>query len=70
MSPATDEDHATALLYLDGELQQLLVKDPQLPEALLPGWSGRDDAATLLAHRHEWRPAAREYWRAKVESFK
>jgi phenylacetic acid degradation operon negative regulatory protein len=69
MSPKTDEDHAIALLQLDGELQQLLVKDPQLPDPLLPGWSGRNDAATLLTYRQEWRPAAREYWRVTVESY-
>jgi phenylacetic acid degradation operon negative regulatory protein len=68
MSPKTAEDHAIALLHLDGELQQFQVTDPQLPEALLPDWSGRHDAATLLACRQRWRPAATEYWRATVES--
>jgi phenylacetic acid degradation operon negative regulatory protein len=69
MSPKTAEDHAIALLHLDGELQQFQVTDPQLPEALIPVWSGRHDAATLLACRQRWRPAAREHWRATVQSW-
>ncbi|MDH6285015.1 PaaX family transcriptional regulator [Prescottella agglutinans] len=66
--PRSRADKSATLLRLDAQLQQLLVTDPQLPGALLPEWTGRADAAALLDLRQRWRPAARAYWQALVES--
>ncbi len=68
MRPRTGEDQASALLQLNAQLQHLLVTDPQLPGALLPGWVGRSDAAVLLDLRQRWRPGALAYWRDLVQS--
>lgn len=69
MTPHSAKDRTAALLQLNAQLQQLLVTDPQLPDALLPGWSGRADAAALLDIRRRWRPDSRTYWQALVRSY-
>ena len=68
MTPESRRDRTAALLQLNAQLQQLLVTDPQLPGVLLPGWSGRTDAAALLGIRQRWRADARAYWQELVQS--
>jgi phenylacetic acid degradation operon negative regulatory protein len=53
------------LSYLDLlNLQQRFMRlDPQLPEALLPDWIGREGARMFRARRERWGPAAhRRFW--------
>ncbi len=50
------------LLQLDEELQRFPSLDPQLPEELVPHWSGRTAAERLLACRAAWLPMARGHW--------
>lgn len=66
-TPATDAEHLVALLDLDRELQDLLVTDPHLPRALIPRWSGRESAATLLRLRRLWHPRAETHWHDTLE---
>jgi phenylacetic acid degradation operon negative regulatory protein len=61
-APGHPAEAMAALLELDEELQSAPSWDPQLPPVLAPGWSGRADAALLLALRGKWLTSARERW--------
>jgi phenylacetic acid degradation operon negative regulatory protein len=50
-----------ALLDLNGELQQLPLLDPQLPEELAPRSLTRDSAGVLMGLKQKWRGQARDY---------
>jgi phenylacetic acid degradation operon negative regulatory protein len=59
-----DRDHLL-LSYLDLlNLQQRFMRlDPQLPEALLPDWIGREAAQMFRSRRERWGPAAHNrFW--------
>jgi phenylacetic acid degradation operon negative regulatory protein len=44
-------------------------RDPQLPEALLPEWIGRQGAALLRTRRRQWaRRAHARFWQIVDES--
>lgn len=54
-------------VQLANELQRFPFIDPQLPEALLPEWIGREAARLFIRLRGEWWDAAHRRWREVVE---
>lgn len=60
---------AALLAHLDlaGALRHFPFVDPQLPEALLPRWVGRDVTRWSQQLSREWSEAAHARWRAIVE---
>lgn len=60
--PDGPSEALTALLELDGELQTLPSRDPQLPSSLVPHWQGREAATRLLALRSSWLGPATRRW--------
>lgn len=51
-----------SLLQVDAILQDMVSRDPWLPETLCPHWPGRAHAAALVAFRDELLVPARAYW--------
>jgi phenylacetic acid degradation operon negative regulatory protein len=68
LEPAPGDPVLLAHLELAGALRHFPFIDPQLPEALLPDWIGRE--ATRWSHELSaaWSEAAHARWRAIVES--
>jgi phenylacetic acid degradation operon negative regulatory protein len=61
VDPQSGPEAVQALLDLNGELQQLPLLDPQLPEELAPHSSTRDSAEQLMGFKRRWRGQARGY---------
>jgi phenylacetic acid degradation operon negative regulatory protein len=64
--PAEGDEVLLAKLELAGAVRHFPFVDPQLPEALAPGWIGRRAMTRLTELADEWRPAAHARWRAIV----
>ena len=64
LTPETGPEAVRALLDLNGELQQLPLLDPQLPEELAPRSVTRDSASALMGLKRRWRGQARDYLEA------
>jgi phenylacetic acid degradation operon negative regulatory protein len=58
LAPQTPDEKLFESIRLSNEYQVLPRTDPQLPEALLPGWIGRQVARHIEALRAQWRPVA------------
>jgi phenylacetic acid degradation operon negative regulatory protein len=58
LAPETPDEKLFESIRLSNEYQVLPRTDPQLPEALLPGWIGRQVARHIEALRTQWRPLA------------
>ena len=65
--PASGDPILLAHLELIGALRHFPFIDPQLPEALLPGWIGREATKVFERLSATWSPPAHERWRAIVE---
>lgn len=63
LDPA-DSEILTAHLRMISEWQEFPRSDPQLPEALLPGWIGRQVARRIEDLRAQWMPRVREHFAA------
>lgn len=61
-APQTPDELLFTELRALGQLQRFPFTDPQLPEALLPGWIGRTVTARLQGLRRQWAGAVRERW--------
>jgi phenylacetic acid degradation operon negative regulatory protein len=61
VEPQGGPEAVRALLDLNGELQQLPLLDPQLPEELAPHSSTRESAEMLMGLKRRWRGVARDY---------
>ncbi|MBO0874849.1 MAG: hypothetical protein J2P19_15800, partial [Pseudonocardia sp.] len=55
--PAPGGETLAAHIWLIGEYRILPRLDPQLPEALLPGWVGREVARRIERLRDQWAPS-------------
>jgi len=64
LKPEPGEDMLYAFLRMISEWQELPRTDPQLPEALLPGWVGRRVARRIEALRDQWTPEVRRTFAA------
>jgi phenylacetic acid degradation operon negative regulatory protein len=64
LDPADSDEMLTAHLRMISEWQEFPRSDPQLPEALLPGWIGRQVARRIEALRAQWTPRVREHFAA------
>ncbi|WKN60686.1 PaaX family transcriptional regulator C-terminal domain-containing protein [Rhodococcus opacus] len=62
--PESGPDAVRLLLQVDGVLQDMVSQDPWLPSELCEGWTGRQDAAGLLAYRDALLVPARVLGRA------
>ena len=65
--PASGPDAVRLLLQVDEILQDMVSQDPWLPAELCPDWTGRQDAARLLAYRDALLVPARAYWANLLE---
>ncbi|GGG60535.1 PaaX family transcriptional regulator [Kocuria dechangensis] len=66
-TPATDAELLRQHLLVTAALQRVPAEDPQLPEAVLPGWIGRRVAARCEELRHQWQSDVQETWRQLEE---
>lgn len=61
-------ESADELLFTEiralGQLQRFPFSDPQLPDALLPDWIGRQVTGHIQSLRQEWAAAVRDRWAA------
>jgi phenylacetic acid degradation operon negative regulatory protein len=62
LDPIGSDEILTAHLRMISEWQEFPRTDPQLPEALLPGWIGRRVARRIEALRTQWTPRVREHF--------
>jgi phenylacetic acid degradation operon negative regulatory protein len=60
LHPAGGEETLLAHMRIISEWQELPRTDPQLPEALLPDWIGRQVARRIEALRAQWTPTVRK----------
>ncbi len=60
--PAPGDDTLFTHIRVLAELQRLPFSDPQLPEALLPGWVGRRVTSHLQDLRRAWAPEVHARW--------
>jgi phenylacetic acid degradation operon negative regulatory protein len=67
LEPEPGDDVLLTYVSLVSEWRELPFMDPQLPEGLLPNWTGRRAANISIRLREKWRPAATERWREIVE---
>lgn len=59
LDPEPGDETLFAFLRMISEWQELPRTDPQLPEALLPGWIGRRVATAIESRRDAWTPQVR-----------
>jgi phenylacetic acid degradation operon negative regulatory protein len=64
--PVEGDEVLLAKLELAGAVRHFPFVDPQLPEALAPGWIGRRAMTRLTELADEWRPAAHAQWHTIV----
>jgi phenylacetic acid degradation operon negative regulatory protein len=67
LAPEPGDPILLAHLELIGALRHFPFADPQLPEALLPGWIGREATKVLEQLMEDWSPAAHARWREIVQ---
>lgn len=68
LEPEPGDPILLAHLELTGAQRHFPFVDPQLPEALLPGWIGREVTKWSQELSAEWSRAAHARWRAIVET--
>jgi phenylacetic acid degradation operon negative regulatory protein len=68
LKPEPGDPALLAHLDLAGALRHFPFVDPQLPEALLPRWVGRDVTRWSQELSRDWSEAAHARWRAIVEA--
>ena len=68
LEPDPGDPMLLAHLELTGALRHLPFVDPQLPEALLPNWIGREVTKWSAQLQAEWSQPAHARWRAIVET--
>jgi phenylacetic acid degradation operon negative regulatory protein len=68
MEPAPGDPVLLAHLELTGALRHFPYMDPQLPEAILPEWIGREATRRLRRLVADWSEAAHERWREIIAS--
>jgi phenylacetic acid degradation operon negative regulatory protein len=68
LKPAAGDAVLLAHLELTGAIRHFPYMDPQLPEAILPEWIGREATRRLRELASEWSGAARERWREIIET--
>ncbi len=61
-TPPPGDEMLFAHIRLVSEWQRLPFSDPQLPEALVPGWIGRRVATHIERLRDEWSAAVHDRW--------
>ncbi|HET6507884.1 MAG TPA: PaaX family transcriptional regulator C-terminal domain-containing protein [Baekduia sp.] len=67
LDPEPGDPLLLAQLELSGAIRHVPFVDPQLPEALLPGWIGRRAMRRLREVNAAWSPAAHARWREIVD---
>jgi phenylacetic acid degradation operon negative regulatory protein len=60
LKPASDDETLLEHLRITREWRELPRTDPQLPEALLPDWIGRQVSRRIEVLRAQWAPIARK----------
>jgi phenylacetic acid degradation operon negative regulatory protein len=68
LRPADGDEVLLAHLELTGAIRRLPFMDPQLPDALLPNWIGREATRQLRELGATWAERANARWNAIVES--
>ncbi|GAA1668801.1 phenylacetic acid degradation operon negative regulatory protein [Citricoccus zhacaiensis] len=60
--PVDDDEVLFTEIRSMGRIQGFTFTDPQLPEALLPGWIGREVAAHIMSLRRRWSATVKTRW--------